>query len=406
MTRISDIFYGDNTTKLILKKEWLPSTGLYPTDTTEGIVYIAADDGSVSGESFSEDDLIIYKDSEWVAVGSGGSGGAGVVVSDTAPTSPTEGTLWWDSTDPVNGALYIWFVGEAPTVPSWLPVSNGIEKWTPTASPQPVVFDKNDFNPAFSSNPNLGSIINRVGDEITITAGPTGTEGVYAETSNAIFEVLGQANCLCYQLNDINDDFSIYYDLDFYAISNLGHPSEEASFPLISLKKAENTNDWYYYDGTVGTNASGPYTTADILSHEVLIGTDVINSTTVTFVLYINGTLSYTSPSVDVSSALGITLPYNQLKLYLIIQGGFGAEFDSFSLTQRIVPNTPVAGVTVLQSDIGVDESSYPNNREDKPYQVVNFAPKSAPVDSALGNVFDGVIWTFDGSGNPSTTTH
>jgi len=121
MTRISDIFYGDNTTNIILKKEWLPSTGLYPTDTTEGIMYIAADDGNVSGTDFSEDDVIIYKDSEWVAIG--GGGGTEVIVSDTAPTSPTEGTLWWNSSDVDGGSLYLWYVGEAPNVPTWVPVS-------------------------------------------------------------------------------------------------------------------------------------------------------------------------------------------------------------------------------------------------------------------------------------------
>ncbi len=40
-------------------------------------------------------------------LGGGGGGGASVTVSDTAPSSPTDGDLWYRTTDPVG--MYMWF---------------------------------------------------------------------------------------------------------------------------------------------------------------------------------------------------------------------------------------------------------------------------------------------------------
>jgi hypothetical protein len=57
----------------------------------------------------------VYYDSQWVEVG--GGGGSTVSISDTAPISPTAGTLWFNST---SGATFIYYgsvwveVGVAP----------------------------------------------------------------------------------------------------------------------------------------------------------------------------------------------------------------------------------------------------------------------------------------------------
>jgi hypothetical protein len=51
-----------------------------------------------------------YDGEKWVsqASGGGGGGGASVTVSDTAPASPSQGDLWWDSSDDA-GVLFIWY---------------------------------------------------------------------------------------------------------------------------------------------------------------------------------------------------------------------------------------------------------------------------------------------------------
>ena len=54
--------------------------------------------------------VLKYNGTTWVndtdATGSGGSGGATLVVSDTAPSSPTQGTLWFSS---ANLSLYLYY---------------------------------------------------------------------------------------------------------------------------------------------------------------------------------------------------------------------------------------------------------------------------------------------------------
>jgi len=79
MTDITDVFYGLNTTNLLLRKPWLPSSMLYPVDTTEGFLFIAEDDGTITedGKDFVTGDVIIYKDGGWAKI-SGSGGGAGV----------------------------------------------------------------------------------------------------------------------------------------------------------------------------------------------------------------------------------------------------------------------------------------------------------------------------------------
>lgn len=62
---ISEIFYGVNTKDLVTQ-EWLPSSGLYPTDTTEGIIHIAQDAGTVSGTEYAIGDSVHYVNGSWL----------------------------------------------------------------------------------------------------------------------------------------------------------------------------------------------------------------------------------------------------------------------------------------------------------------------------------------------------
>ena len=125
MTRFSDIFYGVDSNNIILRKPWNPSTGQFPADSTDGIIYIAADDGVVNGLTITQNSLIIFQEGNWVVV-SGGSGGGGtteVVVSDSPPSNPTEGTLWWNSSADDGGLMYIWYVNGAGNTPAWVPTA-------------------------------------------------------------------------------------------------------------------------------------------------------------------------------------------------------------------------------------------------------------------------------------------
>ena len=94
---ILEYFYGQGSRNLLLKKPWSPrNTGEFPIEFSEGYVYIAEDTGEVEGEIFSEGDSIVYKDSQWVRLGS--SGGDEIlkfisVESDTIVSSDALGKI-------------------------------------------------------------------------------------------------------------------------------------------------------------------------------------------------------------------------------------------------------------------------------------------------------------------------
>lgn len=50
---------------------------------------------------------LVFDGTEWVPTTVQTGGGTAVTVSDTAPASPSEGDLWWDT---VSGQLFIWYV--------------------------------------------------------------------------------------------------------------------------------------------------------------------------------------------------------------------------------------------------------------------------------------------------------
>jgi hypothetical protein len=55
----------------------------------------------------------------WTTISGGGGGGASITVSDTPPSSPTVGALWWDS---VGGQLYVWYSDANSS--QWVPATN------------------------------------------------------------------------------------------------------------------------------------------------------------------------------------------------------------------------------------------------------------------------------------------
>jgi len=65
---------------------------------------------------------------EWIVAG-GGGGGASVTISSTAPADPTAGDMWWDSD---NGNLYIYY--DDGTSQQWV-AGNGPQVFVGTAAP-------------------------------------------------------------------------------------------------------------------------------------------------------------------------------------------------------------------------------------------------------------------------------
>lgn len=64
---------------------------------------VSASDGDLYYNTVS-DKLKVYANSTWTEVGGGSSGGA--TISDTAPTSPTSGQLWYNSS---SGRTFVYY---------------------------------------------------------------------------------------------------------------------------------------------------------------------------------------------------------------------------------------------------------------------------------------------------------
>ena len=79
----------------------------------------SASDGDIYYNT-AADKLKLYANSEWVEVGGGGGGGGTLVqISDTAPSSPTQGSLWYNSS---NGKTYVYY--EDGTSNQWVEIGS------------------------------------------------------------------------------------------------------------------------------------------------------------------------------------------------------------------------------------------------------------------------------------------
>lgn len=89
--------------------------------TTQRIVNLSSDPASANaGEIYyntSLSKLKFYDGSAWSEIGSGSSGGGAVEVSDTAPSTPSSGLLWYNST---NGKTYVYY--EDGTSNQWVEI--------------------------------------------------------------------------------------------------------------------------------------------------------------------------------------------------------------------------------------------------------------------------------------------
>jgi len=78
--------------------------------TTQRIVNLSANPSSgTAGEIYFntvDSELKVYDGSAWSPLGGGGGGGAAVTVSDSAPSSPTSGALWYNSS---NGRTFVYY---------------------------------------------------------------------------------------------------------------------------------------------------------------------------------------------------------------------------------------------------------------------------------------------------------
>ncbi len=400
MTSINDIYYGQNTTNVIFKKTWSPSTGLYPTDMTEGIMYIAEDDGTVGVENYVTDDAIFYKDTSWIRLGSADSGSP-VAVSDTPPPAPEEGDLWWDSSVDNSGPLYTWNGTE------WATSSGGtsIENWTPVPISVPII----------------GTI--DVSGNTTIT--PNATGATFTNTANGGFPATS------FSVDDVFEMSTVETGM-YFKLSNMYDASSGGGG---YNGFTDSTADWYtmggalcglYLDATgtgdfdgnlqisVGSYLEGtsegdalnvtiPF--ASIQDKELCISVYHDNVDTITVNLYSEDTVnvpihtfSYTLVSLSLQDAVdSITRSFSTVY----------QDTNTFSPTaigtHYTVPTVVHSNVTLF-SDVKVDPTSYPVVTENTQFRVNALAAPlyAEDIDVTLKN---GYLTSFSAAGALETAS-
>lgn len=110
------LWLGENgglTTTKPTAPEHLVFIGVVVRATNNGIIYVATQNGyeldelhNVSISSPNVGDVLTYNGSLWVSASVSGAGGASVTVSTTAPVSPSEGDMWFESD---TGRTYVYY---------------------------------------------------------------------------------------------------------------------------------------------------------------------------------------------------------------------------------------------------------------------------------------------------------
>lgn len=112
------LYLGENggfTTTKPYAPEHIVYLGVVVRATNNGIIYVAAQNGYELDEIHDVDlitnppvagDVLTYNGSLWVSASVSGGGGASVTVSTTAPASPSEGDMWFESD---TGRTYVYY---------------------------------------------------------------------------------------------------------------------------------------------------------------------------------------------------------------------------------------------------------------------------------------------------------
>ena len=164
-----------------------------PTQRTDGE---ALEEGDLWWNNDTEENgggrMYVYYDSAWVDTslpGGGGGGGASVSVGESAPSGPSEGDLWWNSTDIDDGGgrMYIYYGGQ------WIDASI-------LGGGGGGVSIKNDGTEVATGV----TSINFVGSAVTATA--TGTDATVTITSSGSGGGLSQDDANLLYLSKTGDD--------------------------------------------------------------------------------------------------------------------------------------------------------------------------------------------------------
>jgi len=161
-------------------------------------------------------------------------------------------------------------------------------------------------------------------------------------------------------------------------------------------------------------NTLATFTESEILSANICVAVSSVDAgVTLQLDYYIRnavGTLDYyirnavgTVPDVSSVATLGFTI--EDLFLGLGFFKDSGSIGSGLQITQYTAPPFEYSGVEVVSAGSSIDPASYPTPRASTSFVITGLSTYPATVASVLGEVFDGVTFTFDGNGEPAART-
>jgi len=289
----------------------------------------------------------------WTTI-SGGEGGASITVSDTPPSSPAVGALWWDS---VGGQLYVWYSDANSS--QWVPATNtqGAPGAPGPAGPQGATGPAGATGPQGPTGPgtNENRIIN---GDMRIDQRNNGASGsaINAYTVDRWVYYASQAGKARWQRQPAAN-FAFPYNLNVVGISAYT-PLAADYFGIFQAIEADMISDFLW-----GTAGAQPVT----LSFWVYVGATGTYSGAVQNYA---GTRSYpftfTVPAVSTWTQFVIHIPGDTAGTW-VMQGNAGSLFVAFDLGSGANNRGPAnawaaanyVGVTGAANIIAVPNSIY-----------------------------------------------
>ena len=231
---------------------WSPAvdaTGAANTDTTYSQSSVASGSNVelrlTAGGSGSGDDNILVTAGNNITISSvtaggftiasTGGGGATVTTDDSAPSTPTDGDLWWKSDE---GRLKVYYADGSSN--QWVDAS-------PPAEPPATLTALSDTPANYTSAAGKYLRVNSAGNAVEFTNNIGGTMSAHIiPDTNAVYD-LGNAE---YKIRHLFlSDNTVYFQGDFLKVAqhNSGGSAQSASYliPLAKLKDALNASGDY-----------------------------------------------------------------------------------------------------------------------------------------------------------------
>ncbi len=371
--------YRDSDDLLLTPDVFKAASGLV-TLTTSGAPTAALPDGAIAIDT-TNNVFYFRSNGSWSQVTGGGGGGASLTVSDTAPESPEEGDLWYDST---NGNTYVYYDSfwiqqsslsndfssltlngltdvdaSSPADGQFLKYASASAVWVPAAIP--TINNLDDIGDVNASSPSDGQFLKYVSASAAWVPAAIPTINNLDDVGDVTITSAASGQFLKWNGTAwVNDAIDLATDTVGNYVSNVTggtgvtvtHTPGEGSSPQVSIGQSVDTSASVQFysvetttDLTVGGNLTVNGTTTTVNTTELLVEDNIITLN--------NGAISP-------SNNAGIEVNRGMIDFKPAIR--WNEMFDRWEFTNDGMTYTPVSGnimssssnAALITMDIGV----------------------------------------------------